>query len=505
MKTETAEVKNGREFDISSLWRTLKKFWVVLLVVTLAFTAISVVFTRLFEDEKYVGTARFWVNGSTSSNVTSAATMGAAQMATNYANLVVSPNGKVVQEAVEKGGLAEKWQMSTKQAINRLEGMITAGKTDEDSFMFYVKVTSTSPEVTADAIMALQDAVVSVVTGVNGGDVSTDSADYITLVSKVSGPQSITKTSRPYLRNAIIAAAASLIIAYAVCFIIFIRDTVVYDEAAIKARFNQSVLGSIPGWSASGEVGTSGRRRGFGRRKISLTERDYEGKLMDANTPFAVKEAFNMLRTNVSYTVAGKKVPVFAITSAHSGAGKSLMSANLSQSFAALGKKTLIIECDMRCPTFSRIFGVGGQGLSEHLAGISSELNLIKHSEFLSVIVAGRTPPNPSELLASEEMRKLIEAQKQSFDVIILDTPPICEVTDAGVLSASVDGYILAVRSGYSDMRAVDSAFKLLGAVNANVVGFILNDVNPKNSGADGYYVKKGRYATYAERASKSE
>ena len=504
MKTEVTEVKSNREFDVSSLWRTVKKFWVILLVATLVFAAGGAVFTHMFVEDEYVGTARFWVNGATSSNTTSAATMGAAQMATNYVNLVLESD-ELRKTAVETGDLATKWNVDTKTAISMLRKMITAGKNDDESFLFYVRVQSTSKEKALEAIMALQEAVViHITTDANDAPII-DSSAYITRVSSVEDEEDIATISRPYLRNTVIAAAAALILAYTVCFILYIRDTVVYDEASLKDKFEYPVVGTIPGWNASGEVGRKEKFRGIRRRDFKLSERDYDGRLIDASTPFAVKEAFNMLRTNVSYTVAGKKVPVFAVTSAHSGAGKSLVSSNLAMSFATLGKKTLIIECDMRCPVFGRIFGISGEGLSEQLAGIGAKSYLNSYADCLSVIVAGRTPPNPSELLASDAMKKLIEAEKENYDVIILDTPPICEVTDAGVLSEVVDGYILAVRSGYSDMRAVESATKLLGAVNGNVVGFILNDVNPKNSGSDGYYVKKGRYATYAERADKTE
>lgn len=503
------EAKSTREFDFSSLCRTAEKFWIVLLVAAIVFAVGGALFTHVFTDDQYVGTARFWVNGSTNQNTTSSATMGAAQMATNYVNLVLESDNlleKAVTMDIDGEDLCEKWNVDYSTAKARLSAMIGAGKSDEDSFLFYVNVRSSSRAMTAEAIIALQQAVVDEITEVNNA-ASIDSSEYVTMVEWVEDEGDVSKIAKPYLRNIAIASAAAFIIAYAICFIIHVRDTVVYDEASLKDKFEHPVVGSIPGWNASGDAGTKEKKRGIRRRRdFELSERDYSGRLINASTPFSIKEAFNMLRTNVSYTVVGKKVPVFAVTSAHSGAGKSLISSNLAVSFATLGKKTLIIECDMRCPVFGRIFGISGEGLSEQLAGIATKNYINEYTDTLSVVVAGRTPPNPSELLASDTMRRLIDAEKENYDVIILDTPPICEVTDAGVLSEIVDGYILAVRSGYSDIKAVESATKLLGAVNANIVGFILNDVNPKNNGSDGYYYsKKGRYATYSERANKSE
>ena len=484
------EVKSNEiEFEAITLWRAFKKFWILILCITVLFAVAGGFYTKLFVKDRYIGTASFWVNGSTGS-VSSAATMGAAQMATNYIELV--DKDILLSRAVQNGDLGTLWGCTEDVAISRLRSMLGAGKNSAESFIFTVSAVSYDPKTAYEAISAVQYAMIEVVIEVNGDTASTSSTDYLTLVGEVHSRDDIKMISRSYTRNAAVSALVAFVVSFAVCLFLYMRDTVVYDEASLKARFTYPVVGIIPSWD-------NGSTSGFKRRSRSknvkvLEERDYKNRLISSTTPFGVNEAFNMLRTNVTFSLAGKKNPVVAITSAYSGAGKSLMASNLAISFSNLGKRTLLVECDMRCPTLSKIFDFTiGDGLSDYLATMTdgATLNTVKHSDMLTIIPAGHKPPNPSELLGSDAMHALIEEAREQYDVIVLDMPPICEVADAGVIADAVDGYILAVRSGFSDMREVDDAAKALAGVNANVVGFILNDYEPKLSGRSSYYYNK--------------
>jgi len=149
-----------------------------------------------------------------------------------------------------------------------------------------------------------------------------------------------------------------------------------------------------------------------------------------------------------------------------------------------LGKKTLLVEGDMRCPDFKHIFdGASPLGLSELLSGnvkSSAEVSLSLVNEKLFVISSGRIPPNPSELLGSNKMGKLIDEWKGEYDVVIIDLPPIQDVADAGVISSFVDGYVLVARCGYSDTAALSGAISSLSRVRGAICGFVVNDVNLK-------------------------
>lgn len=221
----------------------------------------------------------------------------------------------------------------------------------------------------------------------------------------------------------------------------------------------------------------------------------YEKVLVDKRSPFALSESFKTIRTNILYTGKNEKCPVYGITSSFGGSGKSVIIANLAQSFAQLGKKTILIDCDLRRPTQHKIFSVSNAtGASEFLAGLDNKLNNLITNTFvenLDILTSGRIPPNPAELLSSENMEILISELKNRYDVIFIDFPPITIVSDCIVPTKLVTGYIFAVRCGYDDSRQVSDAIESMRKVDANIIGIVLNDVNLKTGG---YFYSKYRY-----------
>lgn len=237
---------------------------------------------------------------------------------------------------------------------------------------------------------------------------------------------------------------------------------------------------------------------------IKRTERKYENMLISESTPFAISESFKMLRQNLFFTSSGESCPVYAITSSYAHTGKSVIIANTAASYAELDKKVLVIDGDMRCPVLHKIFGKSSnKGLSELLASSDSldaalpEYIVESGKAGLDVILSGRIPPNPSELLSSKRMQELMDTVKEKYDIVFIDMPPICEVSDAGAVSGFITGYLFAVRSGITDDRSVSDALEILEQVNAKVIGFVLNDVNPKLSGKS--YEKYGKYGKYSK------
>ena len=246
-------------------------------------------------------------------------------------------------------------------------------------------------------------------------------------------------------------------------------------------------------------------------KKKNVTDEifDYDNKLIDADTPFHITEAFKTLRTNVYYTSSSDKCPIYGITSAFAHAGKSVIISNLALSFAQMEKKVLLIDADMRRPAIVKIFGKKNlRGLSDMIInakdGKDSFENYITPSGYqgLDIILSGHIPPNPSELLANVAFRNYIAEMKEKYDFIFIDLPPICEVTDAGVIADFVDGYLLAVRSEVTDRRALSDALSLLDKMKARIIGFVMNGVDPKVSGYGSYkygrkYSKYGKYYQY--------
>ncbi len=221
----------------------------------------------------------------------------------------------------------------------------------------------------------------------------------------------------------------------------------------------------------------------------------YKNVLVGPDTPFAIGEAFKEIRTNMLYTARDVKCPVYAITSAFAHAGKSVLIANIAASFAELGKRALLIDADMRNPAQHKIFRtVRTNGLSEITAGIVEDYDSVilpTVAAGLDLIPAGHIPPNPSELLSSVNFEKLILAMQEKYDAIFLDFPPVGVVVDALIPTSLITGYVVAVRSRLDDRRVLAEALASLAGVDAKVLGFILNDVNPK---VGGYGRDKGKY-----------
>ncbi len=223
-------------------------------------------------------------------------------------------------------------------------------------------------------------------------------------------------------------------------------------------------------------------------------------RLLDEDTPFAVREAFNQLRTNLMYTVTEQEhAPVFAVTSADEGEGKSNIIANLALSFAQLQKKVLLVDGDMRCPSQYKLFNVDRRvtGLSELISGIEADVVTKNIRPNLDLILSGRIPPNPSELITSPRFVELIHEWSKKYDIVFIDLPPIGIVTDAVAICKEISGYIFAVRSGKDSSKLLQHALFSMEHVGAKIAGIVLNDYNMHGSGR---YQSKTRYSQISSR-----
>lgn len=213
-------------------------------------------------------------------------------------------------------------------------------------------------------------------------------------------------------------------------------------------------------------------------------------KILCTDSSFAVKEAYNAIRTNLLFTQQGEKCPIFVVTSPTANNGKTINSINLAVSFAQMGKRTLLIDSDMRNPTIHRMFSIPVKnGLSEILAGLTDNISVSKTDiENLSVLTAGKIPPNPAELLSSARMDKLLDFVKDHYDCVFVDTPPINLVTDSTVFAQKVTGYILVIKTDTTNTHDVKTMVNSLQQIDANILGFVLNDVNSEKKKYYSYY-----------------
>lgn len=221
--------------------------------------------------------------------------------------------------------------------------------------------------------------------------------------------------------------------------------------------------------------------------------------LLSPDSSFSIQESFKTLRTNVTFSLPGKKNRCIGIVSANRGEGKSTVAVNLAISLAQIDKKVVIVDCDMRIPTVASKLGMENRpGLSDYLADEEgyNRLPVVRNDEFnIDVIPAGTIPPDPTKLIESPQMTELIEALKTVYDYIIVDFPPICVVSDAAILSNVIDGYLIVTLHASTETSQLDETIRQLSFAKANVLGFLYNS-KPSSRKS---YKKNSKYYYYYE------
>lgn len=213
------------------------------------------------------------------------------------------------------------------------------------------------------------------------------------------------------------------------------------------------------------------------------------------NFPFAVREAYNTLRTNVLYALSPINGKIIAVTSPNAGEGKSTVSVNLAIALAETSARVLLIDCDLRKPAIHKKLNLNNSsGLSKFIVGFETMADALKREILpnLDVMTSGPIPPNPSELLGSANMQTFLNKVSDYYDYIILDTPPINIVTDMAVMANFISGVLLVSYYAATTVEDVRRAQEALKIVNAKILGLVVAGVVRKK-GHKGDYYRKGR------------
>lgn len=232
----------------------------------------------------------------------------------------------------------------------------------------------------------------------------------------------------------------------------------------------------------------------FLKKKSNVTVKSVnKTNILEENTRFDIKEAYNDLRTNISLSIPKDGCRVICFSSSMAAEGKSTTVVNNAINFAKSGSKVLVIDCDLRKPNVSRILNLGNnEGITEAIVSSKDIKNYIKHNvkENLDVICSGNIPPNPAELLSSEKFENIINQLRQNYDYIFIDTPPIIVVTDPVIIAQKCDGIILVVRQYAVDRDKLVEAVNKLDFANIKIIGFVINDVVSTKGHYDKYAYK---------------
>lgn len=226
--------------------------------------------------------------------------------------------------------------------------------------------------------------------------------------------------------------------------------------------------------------------------KAKGSEGASEQELPVLNNPYSpVSSAFEMLQTNLSFSISDKMLKVIAISSSIPGEGKSFVAANLAVAVAQLGRRVLLVDADMRRPRQHKIWEQNNLvGLSNILVGQAELQTTTKEALMtMDIVTAGTIPPNPAALLNSQRIATFIKEATQEYDFVIIDCPPLTLVADALMLSKLVDGILLVVRPGVANTGSVNASKLLLEQSGHQVLGIVANGVTASSS-YGGYYAK---------------
>lgn len=217
---------------------------------------------------------------------------------------------------------------------------------------------------------------------------------------------------------------------------------------------------------------------------------------------FRFIESFKALRTNIMFSLSAKEdvnCRKIVFTSANAGEGKSTVAVNLSISLSETETKVMLIDADMRKPTVNKYFGMESRiGLANLLTGMNTLeecIQKVEDNKNLSVITAGVMPPNPAELLGSSAMDKVFCELEKHYDYIIIDTPPVNEVSDVLSIANKVDGVVFVACNGKTTYPEASNAIKALRFANAKIIGSVINKAQRGN--------KKYHYGSYANNSYK--
>jgi len=284
-------------------------------------------------------------------------------------------------------------------------------------------------------------------------------------------------------RNIMVALLLSLAAGIGLAFLLDYLDDSVKNSEEIGRQLGLPTLALIPHYFGSEKKRlrlAAENGGGPGTSLVALEERHSH-----------MAEAYRHLRTSLLFSSAGKPPQSILITSSQPSEGKTTTAINTAITLAQADVDVIIVDCDLRRPRLHNYFDLdNSEGLTNYLSGDRNTKNLIKACRDLprlKVITSGPIPPNPAELLSSNEMRNLLQFLRSKYKHVIIDSPPAISFTDAAILSTQVDGVVLVAMAGKSSMHLMRRFKQRLGNIGARIYGVVLNGIK-QGSVEYGYY-----------------
>ena len=486
------------ELDLQRIFRAVWNGKIVILIVAVLCAILAFLGTFFLVTPKYQASAMFYVNNTGdndgSDGVISSSDLVASKSLVN-SYIVILNTKETLTEVVQHAGVDLTY--------SALRGMVSAGAVD-DTEIFRVVVTSTDPVEAAKLAQAVGDVLPGRIAQIIDGT----SAQVVSVTDVPKSPSSPNYTS-----SALFGFLIGFVVVAAIYLLRAVFDTTVRTEEDIAQLCKYPVLTSVPDMGA---VSKGGHEYGGDRKKQKTTAvTAKKPSFMGSGMSFAASEAYKLLRTKLQFSFADDSdCRVIGMSSALSGEGKSLTSINLAYTLSQMDKKVILIDCDMRRPTLAEKLRIQKTpGLSTFLCGQTALNGLVQFcsikgdEEAFHVIAAGQNPPNPMELLSSKRMASLLKGLRSVYDYIILDLPPVGEVSDAMAVAKQTDGILLVARHNYCNRAAFVETVRQFEFIEAKLLGVICNCTTEETGKYGKKYYKKyyGAGRSYAAAAARSQ
>lgn len=452
--------------DLSDYLRILRRNWILILVLTLT-GLLGGGAASVLVKPTYTATTQLFVSIQNSGSVLELQqgnTFSQARVQ-SYVKTVTTP--VVLQPAIDALGLGI--------SADELSKRVTAS-TDLNTVLINIAVSDSSPVQAAAIAQAVANSLVRAIDGLEKPKTGGASPVGLSIITPAEAP---TSPSAPNSKlNLFAGLAAGIALGLAAAILRTTQDSRIRGESDLRRVTDAPILGGI----AFDHDAT---------KKPLLTQ-------TAPQSPRA--ESFRQLRTNLQFANVSGDAKTVLVTSSLPGEGKSTTATNLAIALSQAGQTVCLVDADLRRPMIGEYLGLERDaGLTTALVGAADVNDLLQPwgENNLFVLTSGRIPPNPSEILGSDEMKQLIVRLEQAFDTVVIDAPPLLPVTDAAVLSQHVGGVVVVVGSQKLKHQDLEKSLGALKMVGADVLGIVLNRLPVK--GPDAY-----AYSYYSSDAPKA-
>jgi capsular exopolysaccharide synthesis family protein len=453
-------VQQSKEGDLSldlrDYLRMLRRNWILIMATTLAGLltggAASVLVkptytaeTQLFVAIQSSGSVQELQQGNTFSQA----------RVQSYVKTVASP--VVLQPAIDALGLST--------TAEELSSKIKAS-TDLNTVLINISVVDPSPAQSAAIAQAVANSLISAIDTLEKPKTGGSSPVSLSVIKPATAP--LTPSAPNTRLNLLLGLIVGLALGILAAVLRTTLDTRIRGEADLRHVTDAPLLGGI-----------------------SFDQDATKKPLLTQTQPQSPRaESFRQLRTNLQFANVSEKAKTVLVTSSLPGEGKSTTATNLAIALAQAGQTVCLIDADLRRPMVNEYLGLDrSAGLTTALLGSADVNDLLQPwgDDNLYVLASGQIPPNPSELLGSDEMKRLLARLEQAFDTVVVDAPPLLPVTDAAVLSQHVGGVLLVVGSQKLRLQDLQKSLNALEMVGSTVLGIVLNRLPVKGPDAYAY------------------